>query len=90
MDSDGCEPTERLTDLHPVDDVAEYVEKLGWTVGDAGVISLPSNPDNQPVSTVVQENIQLTRKFLLFFQEAFMTIFFSSELTKIITHAQAA
>ncbi|KAH8100649.1 initiation factor 3 [Cristinia sonorae] len=42
-----------------VEDLGEYVQKLGWTVGDAGVISLPSNPDNQPVSTVVQENIQL-------------------------------
>ncbi|KAI0669982.1 initiation factor 3 [Trametes maxima] len=37
-----------------------YVEKLGWTIdASTGVVSIPSNPDNQIESTVVQENIQL-------------------------------
>ncbi|THH34017.1 hypothetical protein EUX98_g28 [Antrodiella citrinella] len=55
--------SERLASyLHlDVEDVPEYVQKLGWTVDAGGVISLPSNPDNQPVSTVVQENVQLSQ-----------------------------
>ncbi|TCD63999.1 hypothetical protein EIP91_004701 [Steccherinum ochraceum] len=55
--------SERLSSYLNLDvgDVKEYVERLGWTVDGAGVISLPSNPDNQPVSTVVQENIQLSQ-----------------------------
>ncbi|GBE78389.1 ARM repeat-containing protein [Sparassis latifolia] len=37
-----------------------YIAKLGWTVDSAtGVITVPPNPDNQIVSTVVQENIKL-------------------------------
>ena len=38
-----------------------YVEKLGWTINDSGVVTVPPNPDNQIESTVVQENIQLPR-----------------------------
>ncbi|KAI0094700.1 armadillo-type protein [Irpex rosettiformis] len=44
------------------DDLAAYVEKLGWTLdSSSGVISIPPNPDNQIESTVVQENIQLSQ-----------------------------
>jgi translation initiation factor 3 subunit K len=42
------------------DGLNAYVEKLGWsTDASTGVISIPSNPDNQIESTVVQESIQL-------------------------------
>ncbi|TBU48399.1 initiation factor 3 [Dichomitus squalens] len=40
-------------------DLSAYVEKLGWTTNESGVVSIPPNPDNQIESTVVQENIQL-------------------------------
>ena len=42
-------------------DLNAYVEKLGWTISDSGVVTVPPNPDNQIESTVVQENIQLPR-----------------------------
>ncbi|CAL1696009.1 unnamed protein product [Somion occarium] len=42
------------------DDLTAYIEKLGWSLdAESGVATLPLNPDNQIVSTVVQENIQL-------------------------------
>ncbi|KAI0079588.1 ARM repeat-containing protein [Panus rudis PR-1116 ss-1] len=42
------------------DDLTAYLEKLGWSIDQStGVATIPSNPDNQIVSTVVQENIQL-------------------------------
>ncbi|VDB99825.1 unnamed protein product [Peniophora sp. CBMAI 1063] len=45
------------------DDVAaaeSYIAELGWKVDSAaGVIEVPSNPDNTVASTVVQENIKL-------------------------------
>ncbi|KIM85421.1 hypothetical protein PILCRDRAFT_817436 [Piloderma croceum F 1598] len=37
-----------------------YVSRLGWSLGSSkNVISIPSNPDNQIESTVVQESIKL-------------------------------
>ena len=49
-----------------IDDVAaaeSYIAELGWKVDSAaGVIEVPSNPDNTVTSTVVQENIKLPRK----------------------------
>lgn len=53
------------------DDVAganAYVAELGWKVDTAaGVIEVPSNPDNTVTSTVVQENIKLPRVFAALF-----------------------
>ncbi|CAE6480803.1 unnamed protein product [Rhizoctonia solani] len=41
-------------------DLDSYVESLGWDLDTAtGVITIPPNPDNQPVATVIRENIQL-------------------------------
>ncbi|KAI0793423.1 initiation factor 3 [Abortiporus biennis] len=41
------------------DDLTAFVKNLGWDVDASGVYVIPPNPDNQIVSTVVQENIQL-------------------------------
>ena len=50
--------------LRTGDELSEYVAKLGWSVdASTGVVIVPPNPDNQIESTVVQENIQLSRKF---------------------------
>lgn len=41
-------------------DLDSYVESLGWESDTStGVITIPPNPDNQPVATVIRENIQL-------------------------------
>ena len=45
------------------DDLIAYIEKLGWAL-ENNVATIPANPDNQIVSTVVQENIQLTRTYI--------------------------
>ena len=45
-------------------DLDDYVANLGWKLDPStDVIELPSNPDNQVVSTVVQENIKLPRAY---------------------------
>jgi len=44
------------------DELTAYAENLGWTIdGSTGVITIPANPDNQIVSTVVQENVELSQ-----------------------------
>ncbi|KAG5718604.1 Eukaryotic translation initiation factor 3 subunit K [Termitomyces sp. T112] len=41
-------------------DLETYIKKLGWTIDDVStVVSIPPNPDNQIVATVVQESISL-------------------------------
>ncbi|TFK30608.1 ARM repeat-containing protein [Coprinopsis marcescibilis] len=40
-------------------DLDAYVKALGWSVDNAGIISVPPNPDNQIEATVVQEQIKL-------------------------------
>ncbi|QRV90696.1 eukaryotic translation initiation factor 3 subunit K [Ceratobasidium sp. AG-Ba] len=41
-------------------DLDTYVESLGWGLDvSTGIITIPPNPDNQPVATVVRESIQL-------------------------------
>ncbi|KAG8693762.1 hypothetical protein FRC09_010316 [Ceratobasidium sp. 395] len=41
-------------------DLDSYVESLGWDLdASTGVITIPPNPDNQPVATVIRESIQL-------------------------------
>ena len=40
-----------------------YASRLGWSLESSkNVISIPSNPDNQIESTVVQESIKLPRR----------------------------
>lgn len=79
-----------LMDL-PGDDLAAFVTKLGWTFDAAtGVVSIPPNPDNQIVSTVVQENIQLPRKSKIFPNVTMYQLISSTELLKVISHAQTA
>jgi translation initiation factor 3 subunit K len=44
-------------------DLDSYVESLGWEMDTStGVITIPPNPDNQPVATIIRENIQLPRE----------------------------
>lgn len=44
------------------DDLDAYIAKLGWSADTvSGVVAVPSNPDNQIASTVVQENIELAQ-----------------------------
>ncbi|QRW04798.1 eukaryotic translation initiation factor 3 subunit K [Ceratobasidium sp. AG-Ba] len=41
-------------------DLDTYVESLGWGLDvSTSIITIPPNPDNQPVATVVRESIQL-------------------------------
>ncbi len=72
------------------DDLKAYVEKLGWTLNaDTGVVSVPPNPDNQIESTVVQENIELSRAspHHLFSRTRSHIFSAAPELTKVIAHA---
>lgn len=44
------------------DELTDFISNLGWSIdASTEVISIPSNPDNHIESTVVQENIQLSR-----------------------------
>ena len=71
-------------------DLNAYVEKLGWTINESGVVTVPPNPDNQIESTVVQENIQLPRTSSLNRPLHFSIadpVSRTTELTKVIAHA---
>ncbi|KAH7345346.1 armadillo-type protein [Rhizoctonia solani] len=51
---------QRLTGSFIDSDLDSYVDSLGWGLdASTGVITIPPNPDNQPVATVIRENIQL-------------------------------
>lgn len=79
-------------------DLDEYISKLGWSQDAAGVVDIPPNPDNKIVSTVVQENIQLPRTFIIILpapSPLFSTdrrhLSMRTELSKVISHViQAA
>lgn len=73
------------------DDLANYVQNLGWsTDASTGVVTLPSNPDNQIESTVVQENIQLSRTFIPSLFRILNSCKIGTELVKVIMHSQTA
>lgn len=74
----------------------EYISKLGWAQDATGVVEITPNPDNKIVSTVVQENINLPRTFIILsvsanpFTEHGNTVLYA-ELSKVISHViQAA
>lgn len=74
----------------------EYISKLGWTQDATGVVEIPPNPDNKIISTVVQENINLPRTFIILSAPANPftdqgNIALHAELSKVISHViQAA
>lgn len=73
------------------DELAAYVQKLGWDFDtSSGVVTVTPNPDNQIESTVVQENIQLSRGFYPSVREMSLTQSEFIELVKVITHSQTA